>query len=136
MPSPLLTVNQSSSASFQCNATGIPIPVARWFRGSQELVPVSFGESLNLSSRIIINDSVYDDYSTPDGNVNLVESILTITPTLGSDSGTYSCNVSNVVGTSQLLAEDGEFTELFVQGKSNLLWALFPNRHFLLVFSQ
>ena len=45
-------------------------------------------------------------------------SVLTISPTVGSDSGEYSCSASNTVGASMMAAEDRETTDLFVQGES------------------
>lgn len=64
-----VTVNESSSASFQCNASGDPKPVVMWFKGGQEL---------SAGGRVMIGDNS-----------------LTIVNTDASDVGQYSCNVSN-----------------------------------------
>ena len=126
-PSPLLTVNQSDSATFECNATGIPAPVISWFMGTEELVFSGSGLALgsgdmmlapeDLSSRIDIQ-SRESSYLTSGGYVFSVVSVLTLSPTVGSDSGEYNCSVSNTVGASMMTAEDIETTNLFVQGKS------------------
>ena len=126
-PSPLLTVNQSDSATFECNATGIPAPVIRWYNGSEELtfsgsgLAQGSGEMMlapeNLGSRIDIQTSGRY-YLTSGGYVFSVVSVLTISPTVGSDSGEYNCSASNTVGASMMAAEDRETTYLFVQGES------------------
>lgn len=78
-----VTVNESSSASFQCNASGDPKPVVIWFnRGMQ----------LSGGGRFVI-----------------YENSLTILHTVASDAGEYSCNVSNGldshVGVAHLLVQ-------------------------------
>ena len=127
-PSPLLVVNQSDSATFMCNATGIPAPDIRWFRGTEELIVAGSGEMMlnpeDLTSRISIVEPEGTNFFTPNGYVPSVVSNLMITTTVGSDSGEYSCNASNLVGTSMTPAEDGETVELFVQGRMN------QNRYF------
>ena len=78
-----VTVNESSSASFRCNASGDPKPVVAWFKGGTQLIP---------GARIVIGGDS-----------------LTILNTVASDSGQYSCNVSNGlnshVGTTYLLVQ-------------------------------
>ena len=64
-----VTVNESSSASFQCNASGDPKPVVTWFKGRTQL--------------------------TSGGRVVIGEDSLTVLNTVSSDAGQYSCNVSN-----------------------------------------
>lgn len=78
-----MTVNESSSASFQCNASGDPKPVVTWFKG---------GTQLAAGGRIVIGGDS-----------------LTILSTVASDAGQYSCNVSNGlsshVGIAYLLVQ-------------------------------
>lgn len=78
-----MTVNESSSASFQCNASGDPKPVVTWFKG---------GVQLAAGGRIVIGGDS-----------------LTILNTVASDAGQYSCNVSNGlsshVGIAHLLVQ-------------------------------
>ena len=71
----------------------------------------------HLSSRIDIQ-SRGSSYLTNGGYVFSVVSVLTISPTVGSDSGEYNCSASNTVGASMMAAEDIETTNLFVQGES------------------
>ncbi|XP_022795071.1 Down syndrome cell adhesion molecule-like protein 1 homolog [Stylophora pistillata] len=78
-----VTVNESSPASFRCNASGDPKPVVTWFNGQTQL--------------------------TPGARIAIGEDSLTILRTVASDSGQYSCNVSNGlnshVGTTYLLVQ-------------------------------
>ena len=117
----MLTVNQSDSATFECNATGIPAPTIRWFMGTEQLTVAGSGEMMlnlkSLTSRIEITEPEGNYYLTPGGYVFSVASVLMITSTISSDSGEYSCNASNVVGTSMTQVEDNETTNLFVQGE-------------------
>ena len=71
----------------------------------------------DLALRIDITEPSVNYYLTPNGYVYLVVSVLTISSTVSSDSGEYSCNASNVVGISMTLESDEEVTTLFVQGK-------------------
>ena len=81
-----VTVNESLSASFRCNASGDPIPTVTWFKG---------GFQLSAGGRVVIG-----------------EYILTVVNTVASDSGQYSCNVSNGISFHVGVAY------LIVQGKS------------------
>ena len=78
-----MTVNESSPASFRCNASGDPKPVVAWFKG---------GSQLAAGKRIVIGGDS-----------------LTILNTTASDAGQYSCNVSNGlnshVGIAYLLVQ-------------------------------
>jgi len=78
-----MTVNESSPASFRCNASGDPKPVVTWFKG---------GSQLAAGNRIVIGGDS-----------------LTILNTTASDAGQYSCNVSNGlnshVGIAYLLVQ-------------------------------
>ena len=117
----MLTVNQSDSATFECNATGIPAPTIRWFMGTEQLTVAGSGEMMlnleSLTSRIEITEPEGNYYLAPGGYVFSVASVLMITSTISSDSGEYSCDVFNVVGTSMTQVEDNETTNLFVQGE-------------------
>ena len=64
-----VTVNESSSASFRCNASGDPKPVVTWFKGGVQLI---------TGGRIVIGGDS-----------------LTVLNTIASDAGQYRCNVSN-----------------------------------------
>lgn len=78
-----MTVNESSSASFRCNASGDPKPVVTWFKG---------GTQLATGGRIVIGGDS-----------------LTILNTVASDTGQYRCNISNGlnshVGMAYLLVQ-------------------------------
>lgn len=84
-----VTVNESSSAAFQCNASGDPKPIVTWFK---------YGMQLSSGGRFVI-----------DGNS------LTIIRAVASDSGAYSCNVSNGLDT------DVGVAHLIVQGEGRIL---------------
>ena len=121
-PSPLLTVNQSDSAVFECNATGIPPPIISWSMSTREQSVSGSGSGDSLSpddllSPILITESDERGYLTPGGYVVSVSSVLTISPTVSNDSGTYTCTASNTVGTSMTLAEDEQNTTLYIQGQ-------------------
>ena len=121
-PSPLLTVNQSDSAMFECNATGIPPPVISWSMSTREQSVSGSGSGDSLSpddllSPILITESDERGYLTPGGYVASVLSVLTISPAVSNDSGTYTCTAYNTVGTSMTLAEDERNTALYVQGQ-------------------
>lgn len=88
-----VTVNESSSASFQCNASGDPKPVVTWFKG---------GSQLFEGGRVVIGVGS-----------------MTILNTVASDTGQYSCNVSNGLRFHVGVAH------LFVQGKTTVLHLLF-----------
>lgn len=81
-----MTVNESLSASFQCNASGDPRPTVTWFKG---------GFQLSAGGRVVIG-----------------EYTLTVLNTVASDSGQYSCNVSNGISFHLGVAY------LIVRGKS------------------
>ncbi|KAK2567085.1 Hemicentin-1 [Acropora cervicornis] len=68
-----MTVNESSSAAFQCNASGDPKPTVTWFK--------------------------YDTQLSSGGRFVIDENSLTILRVVASDSGAYSCNVSNGLDT-------------------------------------
>ncbi|XP_015754539.1 PREDICTED: Down syndrome cell adhesion molecule-like [Acropora digitifera] len=68
-----VTVNESSSAAFQCNASGDPKPTVTWFK--------------------------YDTQLSSGGRFVIDENSLTILRVVASDSGAYSCNVSNGLDT-------------------------------------
>ena len=112
-PAPLLTVNQSDPAVFECNATGIPAPFLQWSMGDIELNNMGFGGGID--DRISITEST-ETYLSSDGFVFSVTSILTIISTDRNDSGSYSCTAYNRVGDSMTPFEDEESTNLFVQG--------------------
>ena len=78
-----MTVNESSLAFFQCNASGDPKPDVTWFKK---------GMQLTGGGRFVI-----------DGNS------LTILQTVADDAGEYICNVSNGidshVGVAHLIVQ-------------------------------
>lgn len=80
-----VTVNESSSAAFQCNASGDPKPTVTWFK--------------------------YDTQLSSGGRFVIDENSLTILRVVASDSGAYSCNVSNGLDTHVGVAH------LIVQGE-------------------
>lgn len=93
-----VTVNESSAASFQCNASGDPRPAVIWFKE---------GKQLSAGGRIVMG-----------GNS------LTILNTVASDAGQYSCNVSNGlrsdVSVAHLIVQGKELSFVFF---FLLMWA-------------
>ena len=104
VPGGWFVVNQTSSVTFVCAATGIPAPTIQWYRGNMLLN--------GTNSRITINDTVF---SMPFGDVASVGSSLSIDSTLGSDSGTYRCMATNNLNDMEI-GIDEENVALFVQG--------------------
>ena len=101
----LYTVNETYPVTFTCSATGIPPPNITWMRNG-----VVLDESVN--SRISLsNPSDAEMVQTAHGNIFSVSCSLTISNTMDSDSGTYTCVASNAAAN---VTHD---FELVVQGQ-------------------
>ena len=86
-----LTENEGGTASFVCEADGVPIPIFSWY----------------------FNGVLLDDSNTAKYEINSRNdfSILTIISVESSDVGTYTCNATNVVSS------DTSYGVLTVNGK-------------------
>ncbi len=69
----------SDQVTFNCSASGVPLPTISWYRDGSPLDPANF----NISETTIGMDSV--------------SSVLILGSLVLSDAGTYSCNASNEV---------------------------------------
>ena len=87
--------------TFQCTATGIPIPSFTWYRNESSLVPSSDPRiTVGSPSQQLLSSGLYQVVQT-----------LTIDNTTDNDSGNYSCVGDSIAGT------DTEVFELIVQSK-------------------
>ena len=77
--------NETTSAVFQCSVTGIPAPSISWYRNG---VPLAHSRvSVGSPSQQLLSSDLYQ-----------VTQTLTITETVDSDSGNYSCMGTNAAG--------------------------------------
>ena len=74
--------NDGDTASFTCQATGVPFPTISWYFN---------GALVNMSNTM--------KYTTSEVTLNTttINNTLTITSVESSDVGTYTCNATNVV---------------------------------------
>ena len=111
-PKQRLVVNQTDSVTFECSATGIPTPLIQWYRG--DLLIDGTGPGIN--SRVNLTTT----FNAPLGGLGTAMSNLTISDTVGGDSGNYICvatnELTNYTEITQRLSDD-EIIELFVQSK-------------------
>ena len=88
------TVNEGNSVTFECSATGIPVPVITWLRNRKELIQ-------NDSRVTIRNSSAPVSFMKVDSEIVFeVSRTLTLDNTGESDSGLYECRATNVAGTN------------------------------------
>ena len=88
------TQNEGDTASFTCQATGVPVPTISWYYNGSLLV--------NGTEYMITEMSL---------NTTTISNTLTIMSVESSDAGTYTCNATNVVSSdnsSGVLAVNGE----------------------------
>ena len=107
-PGQHLVVNQTNPATFNCSATGIPTPLIQWYQGNLLLNGTGLGSRVDMSSTV----------NAPFGEVGEVVSMLTISNTMGADSGNYTCVATNelINYTETIVGRDQESIALFVQG--------------------
>ena len=110
-------VGVTDPVTFVCRARGIPVPIITWNRGGLPLTgtDLMFGME-DLNSRIVLEPPSLSLVMTPGGNVYEAERNLTISNSMGIDTGTYTCEADNGVQPN-----DTQDFELFVQGNSLLL---------------
>ena len=98
-------VNETFPVTFTCTATGIPAPNITWSRNSDLiLADTDSGGRFELTNRTI---------NMTQGVVSVVTRMLTISNTMDTDNGTYTCEANNTaVG-----GKDQEDFELYVQGR-------------------
>ena len=96
-------VNETFPVTFTCTATGIPPPTIEWRRNSDLiLADTDSGGRFQLTNRTI---------NMTRGVVSVVTRMLTISNTMDTDNGTYTCEADDAVG-----GMDQEDFELYVQG--------------------
>ena len=79
-------INETNSANFVCQATGVPIPSVKWYFNGEMINPSN--NSKYKYSRMVFNESV-------------TESTLNITDIELSDVGTYTCEAENIIDKDQ-----------------------------------
>ena len=103
----MFIINETDAYSITCNATGIPAPVTfKWLKDG-----VVQNYSVNTDRINVSQPSDPVPYSTTDGVVQSVSQVLTISSAVGSDSGMYTCQVSNGAGDNTSVT-----VQLVVQG--------------------
>ena len=97
-------VNETFPVTFFCTATGIPPPTIGWSRNVDPIVDDTVsGGRFQLTNRTV---------NMTRGVVSVVTRMLTISNTMDTDNGTYTCEANNdAVG-----GKDQEDFELYVQG--------------------
>ena len=78
--------NQEDNTTFVCQSVGEPVPDITWYFNN-----VMINVSDNSSKYMIVSRSL---------NVTTTENTLTVYNVTSSDVGTYSCNSSNIIGSS------------------------------------
>ena len=78
------TSNKTQSVNLTCQAVGEPVPDISWYFNG-----VMINVSDNSSKYMIISRSL---------NITTTKNTLTVYNVTSSDVGTYTCNVTNVVG--------------------------------------
>ena len=98
------TVNVTDPVTFECVATGIPPPTIQLFR-----------DGVLLSSGVMLSEPSQTMVPAPMGTgmIYQVERTLTFT-TAASDTGTYTCEASNINVMQPTVAQN---FELFVQSE-------------------
>ena len=77
---------QSENVTFICQAVGEPVPDISWYFNG-----VMINVSDNSSKYMIVSRSL---------NITTTENTLTVYNVTSSDVGTYTCNSSNIIGSS------------------------------------
>ena len=81
-----LLINETNSANFVCQATGVPIPSVKWYFNGEMINPPNILKYNYL--RMVLNESV-------------IESALNIIDVELSDVGTYTCEAENIIDKDQ-----------------------------------
>ena len=110
-PGHRLVVNQTDSVTFECSATGIPTPLIQWYQSDLLLNGTGPGINSRVNLTTTVNISL--------GELSTAISSLTISDTMGGDSGNYTCAATNVLTNYTEMTEGRKIViiELFVQGK-------------------
>ena len=78
--------NQEDNTTFVCQSVGEPVPDITWYFND-----IMINVSDNSSKYMIVSRSL---------NITTTENILTVYNVTSSDVGTYTCNSSNIIGSS------------------------------------
>ena len=98
----------NNNVTFQCQATGIPVPNITWFRNS---LPLTEGTRISISSSSMISP-----------NERNTTSVLSISHLQLSDTADYHCVASNpgATGTGVTFTDTSDTVSLLVQCESNI----------------
>ncbi len=109
-------VNETFSITIQCTATSIPAPEIRWLTDTLELTGVDtvMNTSQNINQRVTLGVPEVTMVSTGGGDVFQTDRMLTLYNAMGTDTGNYWCEASNVNIVRPIFSQN--FT-IFVQSK-------------------
>ena len=79
-------INQENNVTFSCQTVGEPVPDISWYFND-----VMINVSDNSSKYMIVSRSL---------NITTTENTLTVYNATSSDVGTYTCNSSNIIGST------------------------------------
>ena len=97
-------VNEGMAVTFNCDATGIPVPDISWLDNNFVLL---------TGSRVTLSEPSSESVNTSNGVIYSVSRQLTLSNASDFDSGLYYCQASNGNGTNFTVNVN---FELFVRG--------------------
>ena len=101
-----LIVNHTQSATFVCEAYGIPIPAITWVKVVNETVVIEASGVIDITEEIV--------------RVNTRESVLTFLDTVKTDESIYRCEGENGI-TNVIGSPENDTVSLLVQGEPCVL---------------
>ena len=98
-----LIVNHTQSATFVCEAYGIPTPAITWVKVVNETIVMEASGVIDITEGIV--------------RVNTRESVLTFLDTVKTDESIYRCEGENGI-TNVIRSPENDTISLLVQGES------------------
>ena len=97
-----LIVNHTQSATFVCEAYGIPTPDITWVKVVNESIVMEASDVIDITEQIV--------------RINTRESVLTFLDTVKTDESVYRCEGSNGI-TNIIGSPENDTVSLLVQGE-------------------